>query len=333
MPSEKNSMSQNPDILGIGAPFVDHIIQVSEEYISQLPGKKGGMWPVDYRTLTKIINSSGSAPTLILGGSGANTIKGLANFGYRCALSGKIGTDEAGRKFLASMKSLGITSFLQPTHNPTSQVVCLITPDKERTMRAFLGASEEMRGEDLDPRNFVGVRLVHIEGYSIMKEGVAQRAMELAKSVGAKVSFDLGSFEVVKAYKKALIELLARYVDIVFSNQEETLALTGREPEKGCEVLRDICETAVILLGKEGCLVGQGTREVYCPAFKVDAVDSTGAGDLFASGFLHGVLQGCSLEECARYGALTGAAVVQVVGVDIPPQSWDEIKRKISKPE
>lgn len=324
------STDQSHEIIGIGSPFIDHIIEVSEELLTQIPGAKGGMVAVDYQTLIQLLaDMGGHQPALILGGSGANTIKGLANLGHRCALIGRIGRDVMGKRFLEHLEEIGVTSFLQHSDTPTAQVVCLVTPDRERTMRSFLGASQEMTGKDLDPAVFKGARLVHIEGYSLFKESLTQRAMELAKEAGAKISFDLGSFEVVQAFQSTIIELLARYVDIVFANVDETRQLTRLDPEKGCGVLSDLCSTAVILAGKEGCWIGNRNRQIKVPAFPVEPIDSTGAGDLFASGFLHGYLQGRSLEECARYGALAGAAVVQVFGVNLTPEHWQQLKTKM----
>lgn len=320
------------DILGVGAPFVDHIMRIPEEFLNEIVGHKGGMVVVDYETLRSILDKSSVEPVVIVGGSGANTIRGLAQFGHRCALVGKIGRDLAGKRFMERMNVLRVTnSCLIQTSTPTAQAVCLITPDGERTMRSFLGASKEMTAEDLNPEVFSGVSLVHIEGYSLLNGSLTERAMQLAKEAGAKVSFDLGSFEVVEAHKKKVVSLVSQYVDVMFANREEARSLTSLDPEQGCGALTDICETAIVLMGKEGCWAGRGTKRVKCPAFSVNAIDTTGAGDLFASGFLHGYMEERKLEECARYGALTGAAVVQVQGVEISPEGWEAIKREINK--
>lgn len=324
-------MLKKYDVLGVGSPFVDHIIEVQEEFLAEIPGAKGGMVAVDYETLSAIIKKSAVEPVLLVGGSGANTIRGLAHFGHQCALVGKIGRDVAGKKFLERLSALKITSCLLPTMTPTAQVVCLVTPDGERTMRSFLGAGQEMGSGDLRPEIFAGISLVHIEGYTLLNGDLTERAMQFAKEAGAKVSFDLGSFEVVERHKQKIVNLLARYVDIVFANREEVRSLTQLEPQQGCGALTDLCETAVVLIGKEGCWAGRGTRKVHCPAYNVLAVDTTGAGDFFASGFLHGYLEKDELEECARYGSLTGAAVVQVKGVEITHDGWEAIKQEIAK--
>lgn len=322
------------EVLGIGAPIIDYVIEVSEEDLKTLSNGKGGMQVVNQQTLAKILHLHPVSPEHFLGGSGANTIRGLANLGHACAFTGKIGKDVAGKKFLEGMKILGIhTQFLLLSDTPTAQVACLVTPDGERTMRAFLGASEELRIEDLKPEMFEGVKLVHLEGYNLLKPHFTKRAMEMAKAAGATISFDLGSFEIVEKNLDIIVDLLSRYVTIVFANQDESHKLTQISSERSCNILKDICDIAVILMGKEGCLVGTGSKQIACSAFPVqDPIDTTGAGDLFASGFLHGYLQGHSLQDCAHFGALTGAAVVQVHGVEIPQLDWITLKEKIKKP-
>lgn len=321
--------SNKTEIVGIGSPFVDYIIEVPHEFLVQLGGSKGGMEIVDHATLEKILQSAGRVPKLLTGGSCANTIRGLAKLGHETALVGRIGRDEASKNLLGQFQELGITSYLTSSDTPTAQVVCLITPDGERTMRAFLGASQEMSHSDLKEDYFAGVRHVHIEGYSILKGTLARSAMEMAKAAGVMISYDLGSFEVVNSFKNELVNLLSTHVDIVFANQDEVFALTQLDPEKGCRVLSDLCKIVVVLLGAEGCLVASGKKIIHVPAKKVQAIDTTGAGDLFASGFLHGYLRGKSLEESAYFGTLTGAAVVQVSGVEIPIDSWTNLKQEI----
>lgn len=320
----------NPyDIIGIGSPFMDLILPISDDELSYVSGAKGGMEAIDYNSLLQIIQKIKGPVKIIAGGSTANTIRGLANFGRHCALIGKIGKDPTAQHFLKSIESLNITPLFTSTETPTGQVICLITPDGERTMRSFLGSGREMKAKDLNPQAFTGVSLVHIEGYTLFNESLTERAMELAKAAGAKISFDLGSFEITNVYKKEIIHLLTKYVDIVFANATETHSLTLQDPKKGCEILQSLCEVAVVLLGPEGCLVGKGNQQIKCSAFPVKPLDTTGAGDLFASGFLHGYLSGMSLQECARYGAITANAVVQIQGVEIPKDAWEHIKKRI----
>ena len=316
----------NYDILGIGGPILDQILMVSDSYLKTIPGDKGGMVPVDFETLEKIIQGSGTEPVSVPGGSTRNTLHGLSRFGEKCALLGMVGKDERGKKYRELLEEQSIAPLLIENNMPTAIVLALVTPDGERTMRTFQGASIQLRGHHLNPDLFRQAKLVHLEGYTLFNQDLTETAMRLAKEAGAKVSFDLASFEIVKTYKKNILNLLDCYVDIIFANQEEVLALTGEKNEEvACDVLGDLCETAIVLMGPQGCWVKSGKEKLHCPAYPVLPVDTIGAGDLFASGFLHGYMRGYPLQICAHYGAIAGRAVVQVMGPIIPHDSWPEI--------
>lgn len=314
------------EILGIGAPILDHLLYVTEDYLEQIPGEKWGMEVVDFNAMVKIIEESGDVPEQVAGGSCANAIKGLASLGHQCIVTGKIGEDAIGERVKEHMQDLKInTSYLYST-TPTAHVACLITPDGKRTLRCYMGACSEMAPEDLDPQIFNGIKLVHFEGYTLLCPGLTHRGMELAKKAGAKISFDMGSFEMVKNFRELILTFLRDYVDVVFANQDEIHALVNNGPEEGCRFLSELCEVAVVMLGEEGCLVGHDNKVEACAAIPIKPLDTTGAGDLFASGFLHGYLLGLSYKECARYGAITGGTVVQFVGAEIPAEMWPKIK-------
>lgn len=317
------------EVLGIGTPIIDYIIRVNQNFLEKLPGIKGGSMPLDYDHFVELIRQSEEEPTLVVGGSTTNTIKGLANLGRSCALFGKIGLDEAGKLYRHEIEKLNIVPYLTSSNLPTAQVACLISPDYERTMRSLPGAGSEIRPEDLTPEIFKGVKLVHIEGYLLANGQLVLRAMELAKQAGAKVSFDLSSVEITRQHANILLNLINTHVDILFANEHETFALTGKSPEDGCDELKTICEVAVIKMGRLGNWAATRKDKVYQRAFEVNTVDSTGAGDLFASGFLHGYLSHLNLEQCSRYGALVASEVVQVIGADIPVPSWKVIKNMI----
>ncbi len=317
------------DIIGIGAPVVDHIIRVEEEYVQSLEGGKGGMVIINYHTLSEILDQFHGESTLMSGGSGSNTIKGLANLGNQCALWGKIGQDVIGHTYTESIQEHGVFPLMLHSKTPTAHALCLVTPDGERTMRTYLGASQEMCADDLDPAIFEGVKLVHFEGYNLLKGDLPEKGMALAKEHGALVSLDLASYEIVNMNKERLLNLIKSSVDIVIANADEAWALLGLPPEESCHALKDLCEVAVVLFGEGGCWVGKDDEVIHGKPFPAHPVDTTGAGDLFASGFLHAYLQEWSIEECARLGNQTGSAVVQVLGAEIPPVSWEQIKSSL----
>lgn len=320
------------DILGIGGPILDQILSVSEEYLKTLPGEKGGMEPIDFDTLEKIIAGSGAKPITVAGGSTRNTLHGLSRFGEKCALLGMIGRDERGKKYRKFLEEQAIVPLLLEGDLPTATVLALVTPDGERTMRTFQGASILIRGRHLDPTLFQQAKLVHLEGYTLFNQDLTETAARLAKEAKAKLSFDLASFEIVKSFRKHILFLLEHYVDIIFANQEEVFALTGEKNEEAaCDLLGELCETAVVLMGQQGCWVKRGKEKLHCPAYPVRPLDTTGAGDLFASGFLHGYVRGYPMDICAHYGAIAGRAVVQVMGPIIPHEAWQEIYDQLKK--
>ena len=326
LPKSHWDLAMSFEILGIGAPVLDHLIKISDEYLATIPGEKHGTETVDHTTMMDIIQKSHAEPIYITGGSCANAIKGLANLGWKCGVVGKIGNDSAGQIVKNHMQALGITTLYQKSNTPTAQVLCLITPDGKRTLRSYLGASKEMSPEELDPESFKGVKLVHIEGYTLLTNTLTQKAMELAKEAGASVSFDLGSFELVETYRDRIIELLKTYVDIVFGNADETGALTHLGPEQGCDFLKNLCNIAVVMMAKDGCWVGHEKVKIRCHGFPIEhPLDSTGAGDLFASGFLHGYLSGQPLDKCAEYGSRIAAEVVKVIGAEVPQHIWKRL--------
>ncbi len=320
------------EILGVGGAILDQILRVSDSYLSQVPGKKGGMQPIDFESLEKIIAGAEHSPVTVPGGGARNTLHGLSRFGEKCALLGMVGKDPRGMHYKKLLEEQSITSLLIESETPTAIVLSLVTPDGERTMRTFQGASVEIRGRHLNPELFKKAKLVHIEGYTLFNDDLTETAMRLAKQGGAKVSFDLASFEIVKKFKAHILHLLKNYVDIVFANEEEIFALfEERDPIKASDYLAELCDIGVVLMGPKGCVVKHQDQKFQCPAYPVDPLDTTGAGDLFASGFLHGFMQGYPLDICAHYGAIAGRAVVQVMGPIIPHDSWQAIYEQLRK--
>jgi sugar/nucleoside kinase (ribokinase family) len=316
-------------ILGVGAACMDLLIPVSEDFLAHVPGEKGGAQPIGIEKLNQIISQSEVMPKLATGGSCANTIKGLASLDEKCAFLSNIGSDALGEHFTQYMKKLGIVALFSKSSHPTPRVLCLITPDGQRTMRFCAGCSVEMSDHFLHPDYFKKVKLVHLDAYTLRNGNLTRRVMQLAKEAHAKVSIDLSSFEIIRDYHATLLEILPLYVDIVFANEDETRALTGLGALEGCLKLQEICPVAVTLMGKEGCLVGHKGEVFHSPGFPAQLVDSTGAGDLFASGFLYGYLQGYSLPKCARLGNRFGSAIVEVQGAELPAEKWKGIQASL----
>jgi sugar/nucleoside kinase (ribokinase family) len=318
------------EVLGIGAPVADMILPVSHEFMANIPGQRGGSQEVDLGTLKGILMKSPAEPKYVPGGSAANTLKGLASLGTKAAFLGKVGQDEVGKRLETNLLNAGVISLLLPANTGTGQLVSLITPDGERTFRIYAGSTLELGPNDLKKEYFEGVRLVHIEGYALRNFGLVQRSVELAKQAGAKISFDLGCHELANVHREYIMQQISNHIDIIFGNEEEIGVLTGLDPEEACEYLTQYCDIVVVLRGKKGCLIGHKDELIACQPFPAEVKDTTGAGDLFASGFLHGYLRGYSLENCGDLGNLLGSTVVQVYGAEIPNERWFQVKNWVN---
>lgn len=321
------------DVLGVGSSIIDLIIPVDDAFLKKIPGEKGGVLQIDFESMTDIINATGKQPKIATGGSCGNTLRGLTKLGCRCAQAGTVGQDSMGSHYIESLEKIGMTSLLIPVSKPTSLVLCLVTPDGQRTMRFFEGASKDMSSKDLTTDMFKGVKLVHIEGYSLRHGDLTESVMKMAKATGAKVSFDLSAFEIVETHRETIKRLIVDYVDILFSNEDETRTLTGLGPEEGCIYLKELCDISVVLVNENGCWIGHDDAIFRSPSFKAEVVDSTGAGDLFASGFLYGYLKGLPLDICACFGNMAGCAIVEVQGAELSEEKWDVLRHAIQTKE
>ena len=319
-----------PSVLGLGGALVDLLYHVPLEFLSRIPGEKGGtvhVGPEEMEGLLGMLPPQGGS--IVRGGATANTLAALAHLGTPAALIGKTGDDEAGRWYREQLRREGVdVSLLKISCTlPTGRVLSLITPDADRTMRSCLAASAELRVDDLLESDFAGKRLLYVEGYALCDEAVVLRACELARAQGMEVHFDLSSPEVVRAHRKFLLEVLPRYVKTIYANLQEAHALCGMQdaPEETLHALAQFCAEPILKLGERGVLLLEGRAVVSVPGCSVKAVDGTGAGDFWAAGYLHGMLEGWSRERAAWLGNLVASEVVQVTGAVLPEERWQFI--------
>ncbi len=317
------------NVVCIGSPCLDLLLQVSEQSLKSVAPEKGGSRPVDYHTFTSILKNCGVKPKISIGGSGINVIRALAHLGQSCGYVGKVGSYEAPTIF-RELTRLKIDALLLETATPTTRVCCLVTPDGQRTMRVFLGASNEALDiNDIRFDCFEKTQHVHLEGYLLyVNDGqFLKQLIKKAKENGATVSLDCASYEVVARYKKIIMHLLEKgTIDIVFANEDEIQMLTGYGPERGCKELKKLCKIAVVTAGKKGCWAANDSEIIQSPGIPTKAVDTTGAGDFFVAGFLHGYLTGKNLQTCAYYGNVLGKSAVEVLGTQLPARRWQELK-------
>lgn len=316
-------------ILGLGNALTDVLYQVSEEDLTELGLPKGSMNLITKEQALKIqLRFATSRMRMVAGGSACNTVCAIASLGGKAAYIGKIGTAGVGDFYREDLIRNGVHPILLTDEEHMSGcAIVLITPDGERTFATYLGAAAELKPEEITREAFQGYDLFHIEGYLVQNHELIEKAMRLAHESGCKVSLDLASYNVVNENLEFLTELFDKYVDIVFANEEESYAFTHLAPEEALRSLAERCEIAVVKIGKHGSLIRKGDRQYQIGAVSSCCVDSTGAGDLYAGGFLYAYGQGFDLRRAAEIGTIAAGRVVEIVGTKLSEDTWEEIRR------
>ncbi len=318
-------------VAGVGSALVDICIQESESFIERAGACKGGMTLVESSRIAAVLAATDAKPSIVPGGSACNTILGLGKLGASARFIGKRGKDAWGTLFEAGVRDHRVEPVLFTSSTPTGHVLSIITPDAQRSMLTYLGASAETRPAEITPDLFRDTALVHLEGYLLFNRDLMMTALIAAESAGAKVSLDLASYTVVEASLPFLRRIIEEYVDIVIANEDEARAYTGHaDEEEAIGVLAKHADLAVIKLGSRGSLIACGAERFRIGAITDDtAVDTTGAGDLWASGFLYGLLNGFPLEKCGNLGSLCGYEVCKGIGASIPEEGWRRIRSRL----
>ena len=319
-------------ILGIGNALVDVVTIINDETIlKQFDLPKGSMQLVDDEKSKTIKEGTASFKRgLASGGSAANTIHGLSMLGVSTGFIGSVGKDETGDFFESDLKNAGVKTYMHRRQSATGTAVALITPDSERTFATHLGAAVELYAEDLVPSDFRGFDILYLEGYLIINKPLVVEACKIAKANNMKIALDLASYNVVEAKLSDFKEIVEKYVDIIFANEEEAKAFTGLDAETAVFRLSELCDTAVVKVGSEGSWLKRGEEVIKIGTIPVNCKDTTGAGDLYASGFLYGVARNDSLENCGLYGAILSGKVIEIIGARLDTAKWGEIRKLIS---
>jgi len=334
-------------ILGMGNALVDILIPLeSDGMLEILDLPKGSMQLVDIERSNAVLDALRDSPkSHAAGGSAANTIHGLAKLGAKAGYIGVVGEDELGGYFVRDLIKAGVDPHMIHSSQETGRAVALITPDSERTFATFLGAAIELSAEHLDQggeesemrnaksemRNaksgiFKGYSYFHIEGYLVQNHELIRKAVQLAKENGLMVSLDLASYNVVEANREFLLSIINEFVDIVFANEDEARALTGLEPAEALLELSRMTSIAVVKTGSSGSLIKSGDDQHTIGVIEVTPIDTTGAGDLYASGFLYGHALGWPLQKCGETGALLAGNVIECMGAKMPEERWERIR-------
>ncbi len=322
-------------VIGIGNALTDMLVNLeSDSVLKRYSLDKGSMNLVDNKLQTEISKSVAGLPySLSLGGSAGNTIRAMARLGCQTGFIGKVGPDTTGDFFEQALENLGVTPYVFRGQERSGKCVSLISPDGERTMITHLGAALELTADDIRPDIFDGFDGVYIEGYLVQNHALIEHTARLARERGLQVAIDLASFNIVGENLGFLRGLIERYVDIVFANEDEAIAFTGEdEPVNALQAISQLCELAVVKIGIRGALIKHGSEVVHVGIMAAaKRVDTTGAGDFYAAGFLYGLCNGLSLRQCGTIGAVTAGKVIEVVGTTFGEEAWEDIFRLVRK--
>ncbi|MDX1934576.1 MAG: adenosine kinase [Capsulimonadales bacterium] len=313
-------MTEKFDVFGMCNALFDIQAEVSDETLSELSLAKGNMMLISEeeqrnivpRIYDRIVNTES-------GGSGANTMIGLALLGASTVYTSRVGSDEHGRLYRDGLVRQGVKANLGAGHGDTGISLILITPDAQRTMCTFLGESRELTPADVNLEDIRHSRYLYVTGYlwdtDNQKEAVV-RAMNEAKQAGVRVTFSLSDPFCVARHREDFLGLLREHVDVVFSNAEEARGMTGEsEVERAARKLAELSGgIAVVTKDRSGSLIVEGETVYEIPVYPVEAVDTTGAGDMYAAGVLYGLTQGLPLPVAGRIGAYAAAQVVAKLG-------------------
>jgi sugar/nucleoside kinase (ribokinase family) len=321
-------------VIGLGNALMDIMIPLeNDDILKNIGFPRGSMQLVDAKKSNHILKLTAHLKSsLASGGSAANTIHGIANLGLETAFIGKVGKDDYGMLFEEDLKKSGITPTLFYSPTETGRALAMVSPDSERTFGTYLGAAVEMNPDDITPKTFTDYELLHIEGYLVFNEALIEKAVKTAKELGLKVSLDLASFNVVEAKVDFLHRIAEQYVDIIFANEEEAQAFTSeKKPEIALKKMAESVNLCIVKTGKKGSLIMQDNLITQVGIVDVKPIDTTGAGDYYAAGFLYGHLVGLSNEKSGNIGALLAGKVIEQMGCVIPKNIWKEILSEIEK--
>jgi sugar/nucleoside kinase (ribokinase family) len=320
-------------ILGIGNALVDVMTVIdNDKVLGKFNLPKGSMQLVDDKKSASVKEGTKHCKrSLTSGGSAANTIYGISMLGGKAGFIGSIGKDETGDFFENDLKKAGVKTFLQRGKTSTGTAVALISRDGQRTFATHLGAAVELDAANLNPVDFDGFDILYLEGYLIINKNLTVEACRIAKSRKMKIAIDLASYNVVEANLNAFREVISEYADIVFANEEEAKAFTGKGPKTALKMISQICDIAIVKTGKKGSWIKRGCEVIKVGVPRVKPVDTTGAGDMYAAGFLYGYARNLSLDKCGAIAAISAGKVIEIVGARLSREKWSEIKKSISE--
>ena len=317
------------ELIGVGSPIMDLLARVSDDFLSRhVAGDKGGMVLVDGREMQRIIGLLPGEPAYATGGSAANATFNATRLGLRSTFLGKLGNDDLARVYRQRFEAVGVNGsrFKQGTV-PNARCLALVTPDAQRTLRTDLGAAMTLAPAEITADDFRGSRHAHIEGYLVFNQALADAVLSAARAAGCTTSIDLSSFEVVNASRAWLFSQFRKGIDVVFANEDEIRALFPDDKSDYPTLARKLADCGVLAavkVGKDGAWIARDAElHRIAPVAVANVIDTNGAGDAWAAGFLFGYLRGWTLPACGAIASLLGAETVMHMGPIIPQTHWD----------
>lgn len=312
---------KNIDVVGLGNLLVDILVRVTREQLGSLDLEAGSMHLADSRLLDQTLErlqSLGISHSLQPGGSVANTIRGVAFLGGKPRFLGSVGRDSFGDFLSNHFKALGVNTKLQRHHFPTGRALTLVTPDGQRTFLVHLGAANQISFPLRDKKYLSNSKIIHLEGYQLASplKNVLESIAQIARQNEVRVSIDVSSANIIDANQKIFLKFIDNHCDIVFANEDEARALTGKDPHQAIKILAKNQKLIVVKQGEKGALIMHNKKFIAIDAHRANAIDTTGAGDSFAAGFLWRLCQNRSLEDAAQLGSWLAAQIVEREGVD-----------------
>lgn len=311
---------QSPDVVGFGSAIVDIIARCDDAFIEKQGLDKGGMRLIDVDEVSRLYAEMGPAVE-ISGGTVPNTCVGLASFGGRAAFMGKVSKDQFGEVFAHDLRAAGVMFNSKPSDStlPTGRCLILVTPDGERTMNTFLGANTELSTAELDPDLIRNSSALYLEGYSFDGEDAKQafyEAAKIARDAQTTVALTLSDRFCVERHRDAFLDFIKSGVDLLFANHHELLSLYRTEDlDDACARLRQDCSLAAVTRSEKGSLIltTDGVIEVAAESVS-GVVDTTGAGDLYAAGFLYGLTRKLDLPLCGKLASIAASEIISHIG-------------------
>jgi len=331
--------TQAGKVYGIGNPLIDVIVNVTDQDLDNLGLHKGTVKLIDTKKrdeLVSFISTKRDEPVYSCGGSCPNTVISLSSLGINTTLAGKVGDDEYGKIYRDRLSSLNVKDNLAVSPNHTGSSIILVTPDSERTMNTFLGANRDFSPEDVVEEEISSATIFHFTGYMWDTENQKQavkKALAIAKAKGIRVSFDIADMFAVGRYRDSFMELIKGNCDIVFANKEEARSLFDNyDAYECCRSMGKLCETAVVKNGKRGSYICYRGKIHEIPVQGPETpVDTTGAGDTYAAGFLYGQCKGYDIEKSGDIASLLAGQIIKQTGAQFSKEKSEELRKLIEQ--